>query len=248
MIVPYLVLSTVSFLPVLLVSDPGAARGYYFWALLNGAAYLAVSIAIVALHIAESRAHSDLRSMLRFAGPRSAAISIVGAGLLFAAVLHGGAGLSGMTWPGHPAVAAQHVAAQHAAAPWPAAAPRGATVDVGVTTAPLANNGSRPWTAGDLSTVNSFERGIHKHAAVVMWYADWQHSAPSLTQLGLIQRRGSIPEITWEPWDSTKGLRAPQTRYALSNIVAGKFDAYIRSWARSLAAFGGPVRCASRRR
>jgi cellulose synthase/poly-beta-1,6-N-acetylglucosamine synthase-like glycosyltransferase len=242
-ILPYLVLAAVSILPVLLVSDPGAARGYYFWALLNGAAYLAVSIAVVALHIAESRAHSDARSMLRFAVPRSAAIAIVGAGLIFATVLHGGEGLSGMTWPGHPAVTSHPaVTARPVASPWAAAVPRGATVDVGVTTAPLAENGSRPWTAADLSTVNSFEREIHKHASVVMWYADWQHSAPSLTQLGLIERRGSIPEITWEPWDSTKGLRAPQPRYALGNIVAGRFDAYIRSWARSLAAFGRPVR------
>jgi cellulose synthase (UDP-forming) len=236
-ILPYLVLSAISILPVLLVSDPGAARGYYFWALLNGAAYLAVSIAVVALHIAESRAYLDARSMFRFAIPRAAAISIVAAGLVFAGVLHGGQGLSGMTWPGHPAFTTEH-----AASPWPAVVPRGATVDVGVTTAPLADNGSRPWTAADLSTVNAFEREIHKHAAVVMWYADWQHSAPSLTQLSLIQRRGSIPEITWEPWDSTKGLREPQPRYALRNIVAGKFDSYITSWARSLAAFGGPVR------
>ena len=241
-IVPYLVLSAISILPVLLVSDPGAARGYYFWALLNGAAYLTVAIAVVALHIAESRAHSNARSILRFAGPRAAAISLVGAGLIFAAVLHGGEGLSGMTWPGHPAVGAPNLAASHVAAPWQGPVPRGATVDVGVTTPPLADNGTRPWTAGDLSTVNAFERGIHKHANVVMWYADWQHSAPSVTQLDLVRRRGSIPEITWEPWDSTKGLRTPQPRYALRNIVAGKFDAYIRGWARSLAAFDGPVR------
>ncbi len=236
-IVPYLVISLVSILPVLLVSDPGTARGYYFWALLNGAVYLAVSIAVVGLHITENRAHTSFRSMLRFAGSRSVVISIVAAALIFAAALHGREGLTGMTWPGQPAAAVQPFAS-----PESGAGPRAATVDVGVTTTPLADNSSRPWTARDLATVNLFEREVHKHASVVMWYADWQHSAPSLAQLRLVESRGSIPEITWEPWDSTKALRTPQPRYALRNIVDGKFDAYIRDWARTLAAFGKPVR------
>ena len=236
-ILPYLVLSAVSILPVLLVNDPGAARGYYFWALLNGATYLLVSIAVVALHIAENRGHSDLRSTLRFAGARSLAIATVAAALVFAAFLHGRQGLEGMTWPGQEAFAAQQFVP-----PQPAFAAAHSSVDVGVTTLPLASNSTRPFTARDLWTVNAFERDIHKHANVVMWYADWQHSAPSLAQLRLIERRGSIPEITWEPWDSTKALRTPQPKYALRNIVDGKFDAYVRTWARAMAAFGKPVR------
>jgi cellulose synthase/poly-beta-1,6-N-acetylglucosamine synthase-like glycosyltransferase/beta-mannanase len=236
-ILPYLVLSAVSILPVLLVNDPGAARGYYFWALLNGATYLLVSIAVVALHIAENRGHSDLRSTLRFAGARSLAIATVAAALVFAAFLHGRQGLEGMAWPGQ-----ETLAAQQFVPPQPAVAAAHSSVDVGVTTLPLASNSTRPFTARDLWTVNAFERDIHKHANVVMWYADWQHSAPSLAQLRLIEHRGSIPEITWEPWDSTKALRTPQPKYALRNIVDGKFDAYIRTWARAMAAFGKPVR------
>jgi cellulose synthase (UDP-forming) len=235
-IMPYLAIAAVSILPVLLVSDPGRARGYYFWALLNGFAYLVVAIAVVALHIAENRAHATMRSILRFAAVRSAAISLVAAGLVFAAFLHGGDGVSGITWPAPPAASA------HPVAPWAVAASMDAAVDVGVTTAPLADNGSRPWTASDLRSVNAFERVIHKHASVVMWYADWKHSAPSLTQLRLVQQRKSIPEITWEPWDSTKALHTPQPRYALRNIIDGKFDGYIRKWARALAVYGGPVR------
>src|SRR5262249_18515448 len=105
-IAPYLVLTVISILPVLLVSDPGRAEGYYFWALLNGATYLAVSIAIVALHIAENRAHMTIRSMLRFAGVRLAAIAVAAAGLTGAVLLHGGAGIAGLTWPGQmPAIA-----------------------------------------------------------------------------------------------------------------------------------------------
>jgi cellulose synthase/poly-beta-1,6-N-acetylglucosamine synthase-like glycosyltransferase len=237
-LVPYLVLSAISILPVLLVGDPRAARGYYFWALLNGITYLLVSIAVVALHIAENRAHTNVRSIVRFAGVRSAAIAAVAALLVFATAVHGRAGFDGLSWPGHATLEDQKfVPAQ------PAAVAPGASVDVGVTTAPLAANGSEPWTRRDLWTVNAFEQAIHKHASVVMWYADWQHSAaPSLAQLRMVERRGSIPEITWEPWDSTKPLGASQPRYSLRNIADGKFDSYIRTWAQALAAYGGELR------
>jgi cellulose synthase (UDP-forming) len=236
-IVPYLVLSAISILPVLIVGDPGAARGYYFWALLNGVTYLLVSISVVALHVAENHAHTDFRSMARFAGARLAVIASVAAVLAFAAALHGREGFDGLSWPGRPTLDAQKFVPA-----MPAAVPSGATVDVGVTTAPLAANGSHPWTARDLWTVNAFEQTVHKHASVAMWYADWQHSAPSFAQLRLVERRGSIPEITWEPWDSTKPLGASQPRYSLRNVADGKFDAYIHTWARALAAYGGPVR------
>jgi hypothetical protein len=128
-------------------------------------------------------------------------------------------------------------------APWPLAPSAAATVDVGVTTGPLARNSWRAWQPADLQTVNAFEHVAQKHVSVVMWYADWSHSSsPSLAQLQAVARRGSVPEITWEPWDDTRPLSAPQPRYALRNIIDGRFDAYISTWAQALAAFGGPVR------
>ena len=65
--------------------------------------------------------------------------------------------------------------------------------------------------------------------------------AADTSQLNAIERRGSIPEITWEPWDASKGLYKSQPRYRLSNIIDGKFDSYIRAWARSLAPWKHPV-------
>ena len=213
-----------------------AARGYYFWALLNGAIYLLVAVALVVLHIAENRSHTD-RSMLRFASAKLPAIAAIAAALGLALVLHGRQALDGVT-----ASAAPRPAAPAFVPPWPAAAPSGATVDIGVTTRPLASQAARPWTPDDLQTVNRFEQAAHKHASIVMWYADWRQSAPPLVQLQAVQRRGSTPEITWEPWDSTKGLYSRQPHYQLRNIIAGKFDSYISAWARSLAAWGKPVR------
>ncbi len=234
---PYLLLSAGSILPALLVNNAGAARGYYFWALINGAVYLLVTIAVVALHIVENRAHTGRRSMLRFAGLRLPAIAAVAAALGLAIVVHGQQALNGVT-----ASAPAHPLAEAYVPAWPAASSRRASVDVGVTTLPLASQSVRPWTPRDLQTVNRFERDAHKHVGIVMWYSDWQQSAPSLAQLRAVAQRGSTPEITWEPWDSTKGLYSAQPRYRLRNIIDGKFDSYIRSWAQSLAKWGQPVR------
>jgi beta-mannanase len=89
--------------------------------------------------------------------------------------------------------------------------------------------------------VNAFEHAIRKHASVIMWYADWAHAQPLLEQLRAVRRRGSVPEITWEPWNTDRSV-TEQPRYRLARIIAGAYDPYIRSWARTMAAYGGPVR------
>lgn len=115
-------------------------------------------------------------------------------------------------------------------------------LDLGVTTDPLARDWWKTWESSVLTTVNTFEREAGKHAAIVMWYADWQHNKlPTSSQLNAIHQRGSTPEITWEPWDASKGLYKAQPRYRLTNIIDGKFDSYIRGWARALAAWKHPV-------
>lgn len=124
--------------------------------------------------------------------------------------------------------------------PWPIASSALATVDLGATTEPLARNSWRPWKPKDLISVNALEQAIHKHLGIVMWYADWAHTYPLQQQLEAVARRGSVPEITWEPWNSLRPLR-DQPRYRLRNIVAGRFDRYISTWARTIAAFHKPV-------
>ena len=235
-LMPYLLLAAVSILPALLLKDAGAARAYYFWALIDGALYLFVATAVVALHTRENRKHTN-RSMLRFAGAKLPAIAPVAAALAVAVVFHGRQALDGVTV----SVPARPVAKAFTPA-WSAPASKGATVDVGVTTLPLATQALRPWTASDLQTVNRFEQAARKQVSIVMWYSDWQKGPPPLEQLRAVAQRGGTPEITWEPWDSTKGLYVSQPRYGLRNIIDGRFDSYIRGWARELAAWGKPVR------
>jgi mannan endo-1,4-beta-mannosidase len=135
----------------------------------------------------------------------------------------------------------RHVGAHVSYARPPTAVSSSATVAIGVTTAPLAESWWRPWRARDLATVDAFERAADKRVSIVMWYADWQHTSLSLAQLREIDRRGSIPEITWEPWDAHGRYRGRQPRYTLRHIIDGSFDPYIRTWARGLAAWGKPV-------
>jgi beta-mannanase len=128
-----------------------------------------------------------------------------------------------------------------AAQPWPVpiSPPR---VELGVTTPDLARNSAQEWQPDDLEEVNSFEQSAHAHAEIVMWFADWAHVADfDPQQAAAIAARGSTPEISWEPWDSTRPLRSPQSRYQLSDIIRGAHDSYIERWAREIAAYGQTV-------
>ena len=76
---------------------------------------------------------------------------------------------------------------------------------------------------------------------VVHWYQGWgvEDSAFDLARARATASRGAIPMITWEPWDYRRGTIQP--RFQLRHIAAGRFDGYIRSWARSVREFGKPV-------
>lgn len=113
---------------------------------------------------------------------------------------------------------------------------------LGVTTTALARNSFSPWRQNGPASVKEFERDAHAHASVVMWYADWANvRRPDVRQLRAIARRGSLPEITWEPWNHAWNSAAQPT-YRLRRIIEGRHDALIRRWARDLAAYGEPVR------
>ena len=127
--------------------------------------------------------------------------------------------------------------------PWPLPSsgelPR---VELGVTTAALARDSARPWQPSDLEQVNAFEQDARSHADIVMWFADWAHVANfDPRQAAAVAARGSVPEISWEPWDSSRPLGAPQPDFRLATIVRGAHDAYIERWAREIAAYKRPV-------
>lgn len=127
-----------------------------------------------------------------------------------------------------------------APAPWPVTHASG--VAIGVTTVSLARNSFRAWQLADLTEVNAFEQHARLHADIVMWFTDWEHGTFDANQARAVAKRGSVPEISWEPWDSRVGLRRPQPKYTLKSIIDGRHDGYIRRFAEAVSRYGGSLR------
>jgi beta-mannanase len=93
-----------------------------------------------------------------------------------------------------------------------------------------------------LSLVSSFEADAQKPVAIVMWYQHWgetdgyQYFQPGW--VSAIRAHGSIPLITWDPWNPSLGANQPT--YSLQNIINGNFDSYIVQWAQASRAWGHP--------
>ena len=223
---PYLLLALASATPALLGIDAGRAHGYYTLALINVALYMTAAVAILALHVSEQP------RQLRAGVLRSCV------GKITATAASGLIALSAVAAPGF-LVATDAVSAQPLRAFPLARAPHRSLI-LGVTTPALAKNSTTPWTTGDLAAVDAFEQTAHAHAGIVMWFADWKHARPDLAQLRAVAQRGSVPEISWEPWDYS-GSAHTQPQYTLASIIHGRHDPYIRTWARALRDYGRPA-------
>ncbi len=86
---------------------------------------------------------------------------------------------------------------------------------------------------------------IHIYTA---WGSKTEQQFPELKVKAILEM-GSIPVITWEPWltafDSEKfpGLRPSDKRDlgGLLDIAAGKYDSYLKKWARAAAKINQPI-------
>jgi cellulose synthase (UDP-forming) len=223
-IAPYLAVAVVSVLPTLLNVDAGAASGYRMLALLNAGLYLVVAVAIVVLHV-----HEHPSGTRRVVLKSIAANAVVTAACaLFVLIALGLQGIGGQG--AQPALASS---------PYVSAAFGPGVPQLGVSTLALARNPTIPWRLRDLHEVNDFEHMARARVGIVQWFADWRHTRLDVAQLRAVAGRGSIPQITWEPWDSTGTTVQP--RYTLRTIIDGRHDAYIRSWARGLRRYGARV-------
>jgi cellulose synthase (UDP-forming) len=225
-VTPYLLLALVSATPALLGLNAGRAHGYYILALINVGLYMTAAVAILGLHVYEH--------------PRALRVKVVrgSVGKIVAIAASGMITLSSIAAPGFLVV--PDVVSAHQSQPFPIAASPPRPLVLGVTTDALAKNSTTPWRTADLGEVNAFEQTAHAHVGIVMWFADWKHARPEQSQLRAIAHRGSIPEISWEPWDYSKNVHT-QPQYTLASIIGGRHDAYIHTWARGLRAYGRPV-------
>jgi mannan endo-1,4-beta-mannosidase len=97
--------------------------------------------------------------------------------------------------------------------------------------------------AYNFSVLDNFTKAVGRQPEVYEFSQGW---ALNQFNRGIIDRvvaRGMLPMITWEPWNyqlapAAQALRGDQPAYRLSNILDGKFDSYIRSWAEGVKSLG----------
>ncbi len=95
--------------------------------------------------------------------------------------------------------------------------------------------------APSLEALHDSESAVGARAAIVGLFADWVHEPDFPTSTArAINRRGAVPLISWEPWDSWIDVR-DQPAFALRRIVAGDHDALIDRWAAEVARYRRPV-------
>ncbi len=95
--------------------------------------------------------------------------------------------------------------------------------------------------AVSLEGIEKFEKLAGKTAAIVASSSYWGEQTFPSQNVGLIARHGAVPLIFWSPWDKPYEQWRGPDRFALTEILAGKWDAYIDSWADSAKAFGQPM-------
>ncbi len=101
-------------------------------------------------------------------------------------------------------------------------------------------------SARDLNVIGTFEKDAGKNASMILFYQDWgasdgDQNFPTLW-VSSVRNHGSLPMIVWQPWVSEvypQGNNEPT--YALKNIIAGRFDAYIKQWAKNAKAWSKPL-------
>jgi beta-mannanase len=99
---------------------------------------------------------------------------------------------------------------------------------------------SMPGVPGDLNGLQALTEATGRAPAEVMWYAAWA-TVPDFpaADAARVAATGALPQVTWEPWDPSRGLR--QSTYSLASIAAGKHDRYLARWADQVRAYGGPL-------
>ena len=82
---------------------------------------------------------------------------------------------------------------------------------------------------------------LGKHLDVLTVYEAfvWERSLPT-TFLDAAAAAGCTPELTWEPWDPRAGKH--QAAYTAGQIAGGRYDTYVRTWAKQAASYDKPFR------
>ncbi|HEY2636980.1 MAG TPA: glycosyl hydrolase, partial [Solirubrobacteraceae bacterium] len=87
---------------------------------------------------------------------------------------------------------------------------------------------------GDGKALDAWKQTVGRDPAVVMWYQSFAEPLFYSTQLPDVAKRGAVPLITWMPQQGATGV-------PLTDIAAGKWDAYLVDSAKQAKAWGKPI-------
>jgi hypothetical protein len=95
------------------------------------------------------------------------------------------------------------------------------------------------------STIDNWSRTHGARPRIVNWYQQWLSGEQRFRTDWALRtfRQDAMPMVTWEPWSAPQGEihTALQPEISLQRIVDGAHDAYLRTYARTVAAYGQPV-------
>lgn len=99
-----------------------------------------------------------------------------------------------------------------------------------------------PW---DMGSADRFEANAGRKMSLLEWGQAWYECSTSCGlrgfRAGLMNKaraRGYLPVLSWGSYREAKG--SDQPRFRLSAIIRGRYDAFIRRWARGAKRWGHP--------
>jgi hypothetical protein len=96
-----------------------------------------------------------------------------------------------------------------------------------------------------LEAIEDFEMEAGKHQAIIAFSSFWGEQRFPADALQVIRAHGSVPLIFWSPWDRPYEEELVEAhgpdKFSLTNILAGRWDAYIDAWADAARDFHDPI-------
>lgn len=107
----------------------------------------------------------------------------------------------------------------------------------------------RPEVGDDLREALRVEEAFDRRFSVASVYSAWGSGrAGDFPErwLTYLSNAGYLPMLTWEPWttefeEEEYGPRSSRSYRSMRDVAEGRYDAYVRAWARECMAWGRPL-------
>jgi Glycosyl hydrolase family 26 len=87
--------------------------------------------------------------------------------------------------------------------------------------------------------LENFQQLTGKPMAIVAFGSFWGRGTFPSAQVEQVRAYGAVPLLFWSPWDEPYDEKAGPDKFALTQIIAGRWDSYIDQWADAAAKVPG---------